>query len=117
MKILVCGSREWHDYFAIKRRFQELPKKTTIISGAARGVDQAAARIGAAMGFKIDEFPAEWTVAGIYRPGAGRERNILMLEQEPDLVIAFWDGESKGTAHTIREAKKRGIQVEIIKPK
>jgi hypothetical protein len=37
-----------------------------------------------------------------------------MLNGSPDLVIAFWDGESRGTRHTIDEAKRRGIPVEIV---
>jgi hypothetical protein len=28
-----------------------------------------------------------------------------------DALIAIWDGKSRGTAHTIREAKKKGLLV------
>jgi hypothetical protein len=37
-----------------------------------------------------------------------------MLDEKPDLVIAYWNGKSNGTAHTISEARKRGIPVEVI---
>jgi hypothetical protein len=37
-----------------------------------------------------------------------------MLDQNPGLVIAFWDGKSRGTAHTIGEARRRGIPVEVV---
>lgn len=42
-------------------------------------------------------------------------RNIEMLDQKPDLVLAFWDGASTGTGHTVAEAGKRGIPVEIVR--
>jgi len=32
-----------------------------------------------------------------------------------DALVAFWDGKSKGTMHMINIAKKKGIQVKIIK--
>jgi hypothetical protein len=34
----------------------------------------------------------------------------------PDLVIAFWDGKSRGTKHAIDGAGLRGIPVEVILP-
>jgi hypothetical protein len=39
-----------------------------------------------------------------------------MLNTKPHLVIAFHDDidNSKGTKHTVTEARKRGIEVEII---
>ena len=38
-----------------------------------------------------------------------------MLEQDPDLVIAFHVGNSPGTAHAIENASKREIPVEVIR--
>jgi hypothetical protein len=35
-----------------------------------------------------------------------------MLDTDPDVVIAFWDGTSRGTRHTIDSAIRRGIPVE-----
>ena len=40
-------------------------------------------------------------------------RNVEMVKKAT-LVIAFWDGYSYGTAHTIANAVKRNIPVEII---
>ncbi len=36
-----------------------------------------------------------------------------MLDQEPDLVLAWWDGRSPGTRHMIETAAQRGIPVEV----
>lgn len=57
-------------------------------------------------------FPANWKLGR----RAGPIRNQLMLDQNPDKVIAFHDGRSRGTLHTITEARRRGISVEIIHP-
>ncbi len=37
-----------------------------------------------------------------------------MLESKPDLVLAFWDGQSRGTKHTITEARRRNIPVVLV---
>ena len=39
---------------------------------------------------------------------------LQMLEQNPVLVLAWHDGKSKGTMHTIVEATKRKIPVEVV---
>lgn len=69
---------------------------------------------GAALGLGLmtKVMKANW---GLYGKRAGYVRNAAMLDEGPELVIAFWDDESKGTQHTIREATNRGIPVEIIR--
>lgn len=111
VKVLVCGSRSWSDYVAIRRRLAELPSGAEIIHGAARGADQDAATAARALGMPEKAYPADWRGKG---RRAGIIRNLEMLAAWPDLVIAFWDGESTGTRHTITEARKRGIPVEIV---
>jgi len=92
-------------------RIAMLPPGTEVIAGGARGADSIAANFAKGLGLTVREFPADWIV---YGRSAGFRRNVEMLDQEPDLVIAFWDGKSTGTAHTRREAEKRGIPVEVI---
>lgn len=58
------------------------------------------------------EFRAEWNKFG---RSAGYRRNLVMLEQDPDLVIAFQLDNSPGTAHAIEIARKRKIPVEVIR--
>ena len=112
MKVLVCGSRDWTDREAIEERLKALPVGTTIISGAARGADSIAASIGRRLGLEVREFPPEWDRFG---RSAGYRRNLAMLDEDPDLVIAFQLGNSPGTAHTIENAKQKGIPVEVIR--
>lgn len=112
MKVLVCGSRGFGSPTTIRQRIYALPEDTTVIHGGARGADTQAGIYAARAGFKVLVFKADWKR---HHGGAGRIRNREMLNQQPDLVIAFWDGSSKGTKDTIDEAKRRGIPVEVIR--
>lgn len=110
--VLVCGSRDWGYDTWIAQRLVELPANTQIMHGGARGPDTASDIYARSFGMpKPQVFRANWKLHG---KRAGFMRNVEMLDQEPDLVIAFWDGESRGTKHTIEEARKRGILVEVI---
>jgi hypothetical protein len=112
VRVLVCGSRSWQDIHAIRRRLSELPPESTVIQGGAPGADSIARMIADDLGFTTATYHANWRRDG---NRAGLIRNLRMLNTEPNLVLAFWDGESRGTAHTIREAEKRGIPVEVIR--
>lgn len=65
------------------------------------------------IGFDEIAVPAEW---GKYGKSAGFKRNIEMLDMEPEMVLAFQVGRSSGTQHTIDQAVKRGIPVQIYRP-
>jgi hypothetical protein len=114
VKILVCGSRDWTNRAIIRQRVAAIPAGFTILHGAARGADTIAREEAEGVGLKTIAFPAEWEK---YGRAAGPIRNRAMLDEHPDLVIAFHNdiSRSRGTADTVREAKKRGIPVEIIK--
>ena len=111
MKVLVCGSRSWNRPSLIGERLAKLPRGTEIIHGGARGADELAATYARALGIKETAYPADWRGKG---KRAGILRNLEMLDQQPDFVLAFWDGRSTGTQHTIDEAENRGIRVEIL---
>lgn len=119
-KILICGSRDYTDKDAVLAILQyNIPfywqpftpySDIEVIHGGARGADTLGAEFAKELGYgKITEYPAEWDK---YGKRAGMVRNIEMLEQNPDLVIAF--GTGKGTNHTVKEAEKRGITVKRI---
>lgn len=111
MKVLVCGSRQWADQVAVISRLRALPAGTIMLTGAARGADSIAAVIGRGLSLEVIEFPAKWNKLG---RSAGYMRNLVMLDQCPDLVIAFHLNNSPGTAHMIKSARERGIPVEVI---
>ena len=113
MKVVVCGCRNWKWSEIIHERLAKLPSNAIIIEGGASGADRQARNAALEIGLEVVEFPAVWKK---YGKAAGPTRNIKMLDTGPKLVIAFHDDleNSKGTKHTVTEARKRGIEVEII---
>lgn len=113
MKVLVCGDRNWNHAGLILDRLGKLPAGAIILEGGANGADTLARHAAERLGFAVMEFPADWDKHG---RAAGPIRNRQMLDEKPDLVIAFHSNlaASRGTADTVREAKRRGIPVEVI---
>ena len=112
MRVLVCGSRDWTDQEAIVNRIALLPSDAVVVHGGARGADRIAGAAAEILGHEVKVFRADWNK---YGKAAGILRNLQMLDTRPDRVIAFWDGVSPGTQHTIEEARRRGIKVEVIR--
>ena len=112
MKIIIAGSRTFNDYNLLKSSCDNLLTQFTnieIVSGTARGADKLGERYAREKGYSIKEFPANWNLG----KSAGYIRNAEMA-QYSDMLIAFWDGTSKGTKHMIDLANKIGIKVEIV---
>jgi hypothetical protein len=109
-RVLVCGSRDWQDIHAIRMRLVKLPPSSEILHGDAPGADTIAKWLAEDFGFTVRAFPADWKT---HDKAAGPIRNRLMLDENPDLVIAFHRNGSRGTADTIAEARRRGIEVEV----
>lgn len=110
MKVLVCGSREYPLMRLVKERVDQLDVNDIVLVGGARGVDSVAEAAARERLLTVERYPALWEKHG---KAAGYLRNIDMLRQHPDLVIAFHDGKSRGTMHTMREARARGIPIEL----
>lgn len=113
MKVLVCGSRSWNDYDAIYGALAELVAERgsfSVMHGAARGADRLAGEAARRLGLEVVEYPADWKR---YGRRAGYLRNEQMLAAGPDLVVAFHEAGSRGTAHTIALAREAGIEVRV----
>ena len=116
-RIIVCGGRDFDytDYLFYKlndtlRQYSNV----TLVTGAARGADQLAEYYAERNDIPIKVFPADWSNRG---PGAGYIRNHEMLkyaQKEYAVLIAFWDGKSRGTQHMIDIAIKAGVDVHIF---
>lgn len=99
MKIAVVGSRTFSDYILLKSVLNLAAKYgfvTEIVSGGAQGADSLAKKYAQEHNVSYKEFPAQWD---IYGKSAGFIRNKLIVEY-CDMVIAFWDGKSRGTNDT-----------------
>lgn len=106
MKVAVIGSRN----IKIDRLEQYLPPDTTeIVSGGARGVDTCAREYALAHGIPLREFLPDYAR---YHRGAPLVRNRELITYA-DMVIVFWDGESRGTAYSIDYCRKIGRPISV----
>src|SRR5262245_11253362 len=103
MRVAVVGSRDYPDLEAVRAYVRAQPADTVIISGGARGVDQVAVDTARRLQLAYEVYPADWTR---YGKRAGFLRNITIVDNA-DAVVAFWDGVSRGTKHTIDYANER----------
>lgn len=106
MKVAVIGSRG----LSVGDLGRYLPENTTeIVSGGAKGVDTSAREYALAHGIKLTEFLPEYTRFGRSAP---LKRNITIIEYS-DIVLAFWDGKSRGTKFVIDNCRKLGVEVRV----
>jgi len=99
MKVAVIGSRN----LIIKDLEKYLPAKTTeIVSGGAIGVDTCAKLYAIRSNLKLTEFLPNYQKYGKRAPLL---RNLEIINYA-DLVLAFWDGQSRGTKFVIEQCKK-----------
>jgi len=125
--VAIVGSREFTDYELMVRWMGSIlgecglkwgldwdrledRQRVLVISGGARGADSLAGRYANDVGFYFTEIPACWDV---YGKRAGMIRNTQIVESA-DLIVAFWDGESRGTADTIEKAQLMQKDVRVI---
>lgn len=101
MKIAVVGSR---GITAIPLENVIPPSCTEIVSGGARGVDTIAREFALAHGLKLTEFLPDYDRYGRAAP---LKRNDEIVAYA-DMVIAFWDGHSRGTMYTYRKCCEAG---------
>lgn len=109
--LAIVGSRTFNDY-AYLCSILEWYTIRSIVSGGAKGADSLAKRYANEHNLTILEFIPDWNKLG---KSAGYKRNEQIVNA-CDEVIAFWDGQSKGTAHTIKIAQDRGIPVSVYWP-
>lgn len=110
MRVAIVGSRDYPDLAEVRRYVGTLPPDTVVVTGGARGVDRVAADEAESRGLAVVIHCAKWDDEG---RSAGYRRNIRIVE-DCDRVVAFWDGGSRGTQHTIDIARRKGRPVEVI---
>ena len=76
----------------------------------AKGVDTCARDYALSHGIKITEYLPEYEKFGRTAP---LKRNITII-QNSDLVLAFWDGKSKGTKFVIDSCERLGVGVRVV---
>lgn len=109
MKLAVVGSRTWKDWIAVLKTIHEL-KPTLVISGGAAGADNMGRDAARRLNIPVEIHYPQWAV---YGKRAGAIRNAKIVER-CDKLVAFWDGESKGTKISIDMAEKAGKLLKVI---
>ena len=113
LRVIIAGSRDFNNYELLYNKCENILyniKSVEIVSGGAKGADSLGEKYAKEKGYKIKQFTADWNSLG---KSAGYIRNKEMAEYA-DALIAFWDGESKGTKHMINLANKNKLKVRVI---
>lgn len=107
MRIAVIGSR---GIGSIDFALVGAEPGDVIVSGGAKGPDTLAAQAAEAAGLGVRVYLPNYALYGRAAPHV-RNREIVA---DCDRLVAFWDGESKGTASTIAYAHRCGKPVQIF---
>lgn len=108
MKIAIIGSRS----IKIQNLSDYLPQNLSeIVSGGARGVDRCAEKYAKRNGIKLTVFLPNYT---LYGKSAPLKRND-QIAAYADMVIAFWDGKSRGTLYTVRQFKMLNKPIKLFR--
>lgn len=108
MNIAIIGGRDFNDFETLEKVVLTHVKGSQlfdckIISGKAKGADTLGEKFAEKYGLEVIEFPADWAKFG---KSAGIIRNKDIIKNG-DVIFAFWDRKSKGTANGIELCKKQ----------
>lgn len=127
LRVIIAGSRDFDDFPKLMNSCNDILSgitdknnnldKIRIVSGTARGADRLGEQYAEVAGYDVIKFPADWNGLG---KKAGYVRNAEMAKYAVadgncGVLIAFWDGKSRGTKHMIDLAEKNGLEVHIVR--
>ena len=115
---LVVGSRNFDNYELMCEKLNYLlqnKKDIVIVSGGAKGADNLAETYALGHNYRLKVFKADWKKYG-NRAGFLRneEMHKYISQSEDKGVVAFWDGNSKGTAHNFELSIKYNNPIKIF---
>ena len=113
MRVAIIGSRDLQDKeeYWYKKICGSIPKNCTeIVSGGAEGIDTLAHRYANEHGLLFKEFLPEYSR---YGKSAAFIRNSRIVEYA-HMVLAFWNGKSRGTADAVMKCYQLNKPVEIF---
>lgn len=116
VKVIVAGGRDFDDYQMVTEKMciiEELhhDQGIIVISGGAKGADALGERWAREFGHSYDVMVAPWAK---YGKAAGPIRNEQMAAIG-NVLVAFWDGRSKGTRHMLGAAIRQGLEVHLFR--
>jgi hypothetical protein len=110
MKLIIAGSRTITSMPHLEEGLRHMASRfpalvpSEVVCGMARGADSLGRMWAEARGIPVSLWPADWNANG---RRAGFMRNTQMA-QYADILLALWDGQSKGTGHMISEMARLG---------
>lgn len=116
-RVAIVGSRDWPHPKTVEGFVLGLVEidgrgAFEVVTGGARGVDTIAEETARGEGVSVKVLPADWDKWGKHA-GYLRNREIIAYA---DSVVAFWDGKSKGTKHSIDLALQYGKDLQVVFP-
>jgi hypothetical protein len=109
-RIGIVGSRHFPSREVVRLFLTSIPQDTVIVSGGAEGVDSWSVEIGRSLGMETLVFQPDWQRHG---RKAGPIRNAVIVGNIDELV-AFWDGQSRGTLNTVALAAEAGLPTRVF---
>lgn len=129
MKVIIAGSREIKDFKLVKEAIKNSGFDiTTVVSGAAKGVDTLGESWAKENNIPIVRFPAKWKEIhvqgaiikegpyGKYNSLAGHWRNEEMAKYA-EALIAVQLEDTSGTQNMINQAKKYNLKIFVYPEK
>ncbi len=111
MRVAIVGSRRFSDTTQVVDYVNSLPPRASIVTGSASGVDAAATKAARAKGMAVQVLPASFEELSDASRAAARNQKLIDL---CDVLVAFWDGSSKGTRSTVDRALDSGKEVHVF---
>ena len=115
-KLLIAGSRNrspdpWDISSAVALLDYFLEDQYVLVSGGAKGADQAGETWAKDHQIAIEQYLPDWNRDG---KAAGFIRNKLMADAGLSAAVVFWDGASRGTKHTLTLLEERGVPRVVV---
>jgi predicted Rossmann fold nucleotide-binding protein DprA/Smf involved in DNA uptake len=111
LRVAIVGSRHFGEPERVTEYINGLPPRASIITGSASGVDAAATKAARARGLAVQVMPASFDEAADASKSAARNQRLV---DACDVLVAFWDGASKGTRATVERALDSGKEVHVF---
>jgi predicted Rossmann fold nucleotide-binding protein DprA/Smf involved in DNA uptake len=111
LKVAIVGSRHYSEPGRVSDYVEALPHGASIITGSASGVDAAATKAARAKGIPVQVIPASFDELADASKSAARNQRLI---DACDVLVAFWDGTSKGTRRTVERALDSGKEVHVF---
>jgi len=105
------GSRHFSQPERVIEYVSSLARGASIITGSASGVDAAATKAARAKGIPLQVMPASFDELADAGKSAARNQRLV---DACDVLVAFWDGASKGTRATVDRALDCGKEVHVF---